>query len=251
MTHKKKLIFLGTRSAMKELVWLAEHNGYEVLGALDDHYIGNTDAETSMGVTILGSQHDIATDKLNIDRDTTDFFVASFFAGRNFNGWERRQEMISLAKKHSLTCATLIDPQSRISPDVEIGQNCLIGFGAFVGTGSKIGNFSTLCPSAMMADHAVLGENVTLNGQASIACGVTVKDNSYLGPNCTVGSLGKTTTVIGVNSIIAPCSAILRSVADNQIVLPNGKTVANSAANLEELDGYVSVRLSRQPKSVC
>lgn len=245
----KRLIFLGTRSAMKEVVWLAEQNGFEVLGALDDHYIGNTAAEQEMGIKILGSQKSIANNQLDIDLKSTYFFVASFFAGMNTDGWSRRHEMISIVKKHDLECATLIDPVCRISPDVEIGQNCLICFGVFIGTGCKIGNFSTLCPSAMMADHAVLEENVILNGQASIAYGVTVKTNAYLGPNSTVGRIGLRVPTIGKNSIIAACSAIHRDVPDNKIILPNGKTVDNIKANADELDNYVSVRLVRQTKS--
>lgn len=248
----KQLIFLGSRSAMKKLIWMAHENGYEVLGMLDHQYINDPDAEQRFGLPVIGSEQNLLDHewlhKMTSYGASLEFFVAPIFVGTNFESWQRRTEMIRLVNLSGVKCANLIDPYVRILPDVTLGRNVSIEFGCFIDCDCVIGDFTTLGPGAGIGDHVTVGSNCCIGPHTCLGTGVVIKDNVCTGVHSGIGRVGDKPAVIGANSIVASAVAVYRDVAENSIVLPNGKIISNTKTNLQQLDNTLATNLSRVPK---
>ena len=102
-----------------------------------------------------------------------------------------------------------------IDENVEIQNNCCIDKGIFGRT--YIGKNVKLDNLVHVGHDVIIGENAFLTAGVILAGRVKIKDNSYLGPNCTV----KNGLVLGKNSKISMGSVVTKDVKDDEVVTGN------------------------------
>ena len=102
-----------------------------------------------------------------------------------------------------------------ISENVVIHNNTIIDKGifgkTFIGENTKIYNL------VHVAHDSKIGKNVFLTAGVIVCGRVKIRDNSYLGPNCTV----KNGLILGENSKVSMGSVVTRDVKDNEVVTGN------------------------------
>ena len=54
---KKKLILVGSRNNLSDIIEAAKDSGYHIIGILDKHYWGNT--EKINGISVIGSEDEL------------------------------------------------------------------------------------------------------------------------------------------------------------------------------------------------
>ncbi len=75
-------------------------------------------------------------------------------------------------------------PQALVESD-DIGRNTRVWAFAHVMKGARVGADCNLCDHTFIETGAVLGNNVTVKNGVSVWDGVRIKDDVFIGPNCT------------------------------------------------------------------
>ena len=176
-----KLIIIGAGGHGKVIADNALKNGYTDINFIDDCITGEC-----IGFPIIGTSADIE----NFADENTDFIIGI--------GDNKIREMI--AEKHNVNWTTLIHPSAQVAFNTEIGkgtavmanvvinvcatvgQHCIINTGAIVEHDNMIENYAHISP------NVALGGTVRIGSLTHIGVGATVKNNTEICSDCTIGA---------------------------------------------------------------
>jgi len=232
MKSKRSLVFLGTRQSIKFVQDIAERSGYEILGILDDQYAGSAGENfANTQIPILGSELDLDVSRGNGKISdlviTADFFVVTTCMGTYRPVIFKRSQFFALADRLGLNLINLIDPDSRILPDVILGRNIIIGYNCYVCSDCSIGTGSTLMAFVGLSDQVRVGTNCMIGTYSTFGTGTVIGNDCVLGMRTSIGQTLKSAVTIGNNCMISNSGTIYRDIADNKWLLPNGRMVDN------------------------
>ena len=176
-----RLIIIGAGGHGKVIADAALKNGYTNICYIDDHATGDV-----MGFPIIGTSADI--ERLN--DGSTDFIIG---IGNN----EVRK---TIAETHNVNWVSIVHPSAQIAFNVEIGkgtvvmanavvnvcatvgEHCIINTGAIVEHDNVIENYAHISP------NVALGGTVRIGSLTHVGIGATVKNNTEICSECTIGA---------------------------------------------------------------
>ncbi len=192
---QEKLIIIGGGGFAKEVLEIAQLNGYSIYGCLDDK------KDITLKCNYLGKISKLESISNQID--------AAFIAigAYNSESLSKRISIIESVSRLDIKMATLISPHAIVSSGVEIKNGCFIAHGVVICVDAKIKN------------------NVIVNANAVIGHDCIVENNCVIAPSAFIGG----STSVGENSFIGPCSQILQGLnLGKQILVSAGAMVAKS-----------------------
>lgn len=238
MTHAKKLILVGSRNNIEDILLVAQLNGYEVEGILDSHYWGNKN--DIGGVPVIGSEHEL----LSVDcqwRDR-DFFLASWWtgeqdlSGQGHDGGFLRQQRIRILESSGVNVANLIHPDAKFfygRDRIRLGHGVLILGGTTFATDTEIGDYCVIDWRAAIASHVTLGTNVIVGSCCTVAH-AHVGDNSRLGVGSICVPTKRPTVTIGHDSVVYVGSIVLDDVPPDSVYTMHHRTRSRVAKSPQD-----------------
>ena len=176
-----RLIIIGAGSHGKVIADAALKNGYTNICYIDDHATGDV-----MGFPIIGTSADI--ERLN--DGSTDFII-----GIGNNAIRK-----TVAEKYNVNWVSIVHPSAQIAFNAEIGkgtvimanavvnvcatvgEHCIINTGAIVEHDNVIENYAHISP------NVALGGTVRIGSLTHVGIGATVKNNTEICSDCTIGA---------------------------------------------------------------
>jgi acetyltransferase-like isoleucine patch superfamily enzyme len=223
----KKLVLVGSRHNLTDIIYTAKDLGYEILGMLDKHYYGNKDQID--GVPFIGSEEELLDP--NSHWRQYDFFLADWWdgsqdlKGTGIDGGVLRQKRIELLDASGVNVVNLIHPDTYFYHNfdtVELGKGLLILGGTHFTSNIKIGNYSVIDWGCKIGGETYIGNNVIL-GAFTITGHVTIGDNARIGVDCLLLPKGKNPITIGENSVVFLTSKVFKDVPSNSIYTMHNK----------------------------
>ena len=176
-----RLIIIGAGGHGRVIADIALKSGYTDISFVDDHT-----TEDVIGFPIVGIVHDI--DRLNDGK--TDFII----------GIGNNAVRCKIAKEHSVNWVSVIHPSAQISIHVtigrgtavmanvvinacaQVGEHCIINTNAVIEHDNRIEDYVHISP------RASLGGTVRVGMLTHIGIGATVRNNTDICSECTVGA---------------------------------------------------------------
>lgn len=224
---KKKLVLVGSRKNLADIIETAKHSGYKIIGILDKHYWGNT--TEICGIPVIGSEEELLVP--NNKWAKYNFFPANWWDGKQALGQEfdadtLRRQRLELLDKAGVTVVNLISKDVHwfhSKRNLTLGKGIMILSNASIGSDVVIGDYSVIDWDTRLVDTTV-GRN-SIIGAASILAHVNVGSNVRIGVRSTmIPSRKKDLLTIGNNAIVYIGSLVLDDVAENGIYTMHGKT---------------------------
>lgn len=218
---KKKLILVGSRQNLSDIVEAAKDSGYHIIGILDSHYWGNT--STINDIPVIGSEFELLDP--NSKWRKYNFFPANWWDGRQamgnetYDGDQLRRERIELLDKTGVTVVNLMTKDIHwfhSKRNLVLGRGVLILSNASIGTDVTLGDYSVVDWDVRLLDTKI-GRN-SIVGAASILAHTNIGDNVRVGLGSTlVPSRKKRLLTVGNDVIIYIRSLVLDDVPDNSV----------------------------------
>jgi len=179
----KSIVIVGFGGFGREVAWLANECGREVLGFLDD----NIEPGNQLSYTILGA--------LDSWRNYSD----SEFVVAIGNPRVRKKIVERLSDQGLRSFATLVDPSVKMAEsvsvgegsvvcagtiatvDIDIGDHVIINLNVTLGHDDKIFDYVTVAPMVALSGNVTLKEGVEVGTGAAIRQGVNMAKGSMLG----------------------------------------------------------------------
>ena len=176
-----RLIIIGAGGHGKVIADAALKNGYTNICYIDDHATGDV-----MGFPIIGTSADI--ERLN--DGITDFII-----GIGNNAVRK-----TIAEEYNVNWVSIVHPSAQIAFNAEIGkgsvvmanavvnacatvgEHCIINTGAIVEHDNVIENYAHISP------NVALGGTVRIGSLTHVGIGATVKNNTEICSECTIGA---------------------------------------------------------------
>ncbi|MBN1958142.1 MAG: acetyltransferase [Desulfuromonadales bacterium] len=181
----KDLIVVGGGGFAKEVIWLAQDCGFNVIGALDDAF--ETSGEKIYGVELLGKVSDWT-------RYKECSFVVAIGAPRTRATVVEKMKNLgdpdfatlihpSVKKSESVNVreGTIICAGTILTVDIEVGSHVILNLNVTVGHESVIGDFVTVAPMVAVSGNVSLDDCVEVGTGASIRQGIRLHRGSMLG----------------------------------------------------------------------
>lgn len=176
-----RLIIVGAGGHGKVIADNALKNGYESICFVDDEAIGDV-----MEFPVIGTGADV--ERLN--DGNTDFII-----GIGSNTVRK-----TIAERYRVNWVSIVHPSAQIAWNVKIGKgtvvmaNAVINAGATVGehciinTGAIVEHDNVIENYAHISPNVALGGTVRIGERSHIGIGATVKNNTDICSDCTVGA---------------------------------------------------------------
>jgi acetyltransferase-like isoleucine patch superfamily enzyme len=217
----KKLILVGSRANLADILYTARDVGYEVIGILDKHYYGTVE---KMGdIPVIGSEEELLDP--NCQWRQFDFFLANFWdgsqdmSGKGQDGGALRQQRIAILESSGVNVVNLIHPLAvffHALDTITIGKgNLILGHARFL-SHITIGNYSVIDWDCNIGTNSYIGNNVIV-GAASTTGHVQIGDNSRIGVGCILIPRKKKLLSIGENSIVHIGTTVTKDVPPNSV----------------------------------
>ena len=176
-----RLIIIGAGGHGKVIADAALKNGYTNICYIDDHATGDV-----MGFPIIGTSADIEC----LNDDSTDFIT----------GIGNNDVRKTIAETYNVNWVSIVHPSAQIGFDAEIGKGTVVMANAVVNVCAKIGEHCIINTGAIVEhdnvieNYAHISPNVALGGTVRIGSlthvgiGATVKNNTDICSDCTIGA---------------------------------------------------------------
>ena len=176
-----RLVIIGAGGHGKGIADSALKNGYETICFIDDSEVGDV-----IGFPIIGTSDDIE----NLNDGKTDFII-----GIGVNAIRK-----SIAEQHNVNWVSVVHPSAQIAFDAKIGkgsvvmanavvnvsamvgEHCIVNTGAIVEHDNVIENYVHISP------NVALGGTVRIGSLTHVGIGATVKNNTEICSDCTIGA---------------------------------------------------------------
>ena len=113
--------------------------------------------------------------------------------------------------------ATLVDPSAFVSRTAQVGPGCILYPNCFVGLNAVLGARVFCLSGAIINDDDCLEDGVVLCSGATLAGGVYVEADSYLGQGCQV----RQNLRIGRRSLVGMGAVVVKDVLPESVVVGN------------------------------
>jgi sugar O-acyltransferase (sialic acid O-acetyltransferase NeuD family) len=176
-----RLIIIGAGGHGKVIADAALKNGYTNICYIDDYAKGEI-----MGFHIIGTCEDI--ERLN--DENTDFII----------GIGKNSIRKTIAETHDLNWVSIVHPSAQIALNAEIGKGTVVMANAVVNAGATIGEHCIINTGAIIehdnvienyahiSPNASLGGTVRVGSLTHVGIGATVKNNTEICSDCTIGA---------------------------------------------------------------
>ena len=176
-----RLIIIGAGGHGKVIADAALKNGYTNICCVDDSATGDV-----MGFPIIGTTADVEC----LNDGNTDFVI-----GIGNNAIRK-----TIAEIYNVNWVSIVHPSAQIGLDVEIGKGTVVMANAVVNVCAKIGEHCIINTGAIVEhdnvieNYAHISPNVALGGTVRIGSlthvgiGATVKNNTEICSDCTIGA---------------------------------------------------------------
>ena len=176
-----RLIIIGAGGHGKVIADAALKNGYTNICCVDDNATGDV-----MGFPIIGTTADVEC----LNDGNTDFVI-----GIGNNAIRK-----TIAEIHNVNWVSIVHPSAQIGFDAEIGKGTVVMANAVVNVCAKIGEHCIINTGAIVEhdnvieNYAHISPNVALGGTVRIGSlthvgiGATVKNNTEICYDCTIGA---------------------------------------------------------------
>lgn len=181
----KKLVVVGGGGFAKEVIWLAQDCGYEVVGVLDD--ADNVQNKKILGVDVLGK---ISDWKKHAQHE----FILAIGSPRTRRIVFEKMTELGLPKFATLIHPNVIASQQikigegsiicagcTLTVEIEIGTHCIFNLNITVGHESTIANFVTVAPMVAISGNVQLKDYTEVGTGAAIRQGITLEKGAMLG----------------------------------------------------------------------
>ena len=111
----------------------------------------------------------------------------------------------------------LIDPSACVHPTAGLGRGCVIYCNCFIGFNARLGDRVFALSGVTINHDDVIGDRTILASGATLAGGVTVEADCYIGQSSTVRQMLR----IGRNSLIGMGAVVVRDVGPNSVMAGN------------------------------
>ena len=176
-----RLIIVGAGGHGKVIADAALKIGYTNICYIDDHATGDV-----MGFPIIGTSADIE----HLNDGSVDFII----------GIGNNQVRKTIAEMYNVNWVSIVHPSAQIAFNAKIGkgtvvmanavvnvcttigEHCIINTGAIVEHDNVIENYAHISP------NVALGGTVHIGSLTHVGIGATVKNNTEICSNCTIGA---------------------------------------------------------------
>jgi len=199
------IVVYGSGGSGREVAWLAEQCGREVVGFIDDDL-------STIGRTV----NDLPVLSIASAKETfPDLEVALGIGNAAARGRAAAQ-----AIRHRLPFATLVHPGVVKSRWVTIGTGCVICAGSIVTTNVVIGDYVQVNIACTISHDVELGELVTLAPGVHISGTVTIGARAFLGTGANIiNGTPESPLTIGSDAIIGAGACVIGSVDAGAMVV--------------------------------
>lgn len=111
----------------------------------------------------------------------------------------------------------LIDPSTWVHPSARMAKGCVIYPNCFIGVHAKLGDRVFALSNTIINHDAVIGNHTTFASGATLAGGVTVEDDCYIGQSSAVRQFLR----IGRNSLIGMGAVVIADVEPGSVMVGN------------------------------
>lgn len=198
----------------KLLIFPYNGNGLEAVGAVGKNFdlIGFIDDE----VKKQGKQKNgLMVFTRNVRQKFTEAKVLAVPGSPD--SYLKRKKIIAGLKIPAKRYATVIHPQTVVSPLAKIGYNVLIMAGAVITSNAVIGNHVCILPNSVIHHDVKIGEYSLIGSNVTIAGRVIIGKNCYVGS----GSSIINDVEIGDNALVGMAANVICSVKPNTRVVGN------------------------------
>ena len=176
-----RLIIIGAGGHGKVIADAALKNGYTNICYVDDRAIGDV-----MGFPVIGTTADVEC----LNDGNTDFVI-----GIGNNAIRK-----TIAEIHNVNWVSIVHPSAQIAFNAEVGKGTVIMANAVVNVCATVGNHCIINTGAIVEhdnvieNYAHISPNVALGGTVHIGSlthvgiGATVKNNTEICSDCTIGA---------------------------------------------------------------
>lgn len=220
----KKLILVGSRTNLADIIVTAEESGYRIIGILDKHYWGNTDS--ICGIPVIGSEDELLDPTSKWRK--YNFFPANWWDGKQaahgFDADKLRQDRIKLLDDTGVRVVNLISRGVHWfhgRKNIKLGKGILILANSSISGNTEIGDYSVVDWEVKLV-NTKLGRN-TIVGVDSILAHADVGNNVRIGVRSVVLSRKKLTVKIGDGSILFVNSLTLEDLPENTVQTMHGQ----------------------------
>ena len=231
----KKLILVGARQNLDDIIFNAEALDYEIVGILDHYRFGHVEAIKD--IPIIGSENQLL--EKNIWQDA-EFFLSSWWDGDQFNGTQPlddeqvRRDRIDILDRSGVTVPNLIHPHwcqfGYGMSTIKLGRGILALPGSQFSREISIGDYSVIDWRCGIGPDTHIKRNVIL-GANTVSAHVVIEDGARIGVSCTLvpARHGATHLTVGENSIVYIGSTVLEDVPANSVYTMHDRIVRRRA----------------------
>ncbi|MCL6443391.1 MAG: acetyltransferase [Alicyclobacillus sp.] len=183
----KRLVIWGCGGHAREINWLCEQLGYEVLGFLDE--TPNMRGTVVNGIPVLGDLPDIESLRNEVEivcAGVGDPAIKRKFVHKTLsNGFRPASSIvhpdIKISRRNKIGHGTIICEGSILTDNIEIGSYVIINRGVNVSHDVRIADYVTIAPGVDIAGNVQIGED------AYIGIGASIREKVIIGRQATVG----------------------------------------------------------------
>lgn len=202
---RKKLVIYGAGLGAKQVLEVTRLlDGFLVIGLMDDD--AAIKGKDICGLPVKGGFAEL---KALAAAGEVDAVALSFHSQVRRKVHRRiRSEM------PALSIPALVDPRAVVGYGAKIGDGALVEAGAVIGPDTVIGEGAIVDIGAKVAHDCDIGAFCHLSPGCTISGIVCLKEHVLVG----VGAAVNSTTTIGSNSVVTPCSAVMNDVPEEVVV---------------------------------
>lgn len=217
----RRLVIWGCGGHAREVNWLCEQAGYEVIGFLDER--PEMKGRIINDIPVLGDLPDIM-----FLRDEVEVVCA----GVGDPALKRRFVDKTLAEGFA-PAGSIIHPGIRLSKRNRIGIGCVICEGAVLTDNIEIGSFVIINRGVHVSHDVVIGDFATIAPGVNIAGNVTIGNGAYVG----IGASIREKVTIGNEAVIGGGAFVKDDVPAGTLAAGVPATIKKRYSSYEKKDG--------------
>lgn len=199
----KKVVIIGASGLGKEVLWLAQRCGRQVLGFLDD-----TESKQGSIINNIPVLGEINSWPKYLD---CEFIIAV----GNPHGRKKIFELMHTLGNPSF--CTLIDPSAIVGDSIAIGKGCIICAGVICTVNINISDHVIINLNSTVGHDTVINEFSTIAPNVSISGNITIEPCVEVGTGASV----REKLTLGSESLIGMGSVVTKNTLESSIVVGN------------------------------
>jgi sugar O-acyltransferase (sialic acid O-acetyltransferase NeuD family) len=199
----KKIVIVGAGGFGKEIAWMAQRCGYEVIGFLDS--TPEKQNTQIMGFDVLGP---IENAKQFIEYE---FIIAIG------NPRSRKKILDLFFNDEKFVFATLIDTKALVGENVIIAEGSIICAGAILTVDIEVGRHTIVNINSTIGHDVRIKDFVTIAPNASISGNIELNDYVEIGTNATL----REKLVVQEGAMIGMGAVLTKDVERNHVMIGN------------------------------